>query len=127
MAGKAVKLINISGGTSSSIGGADTVYFIEGFLVAIWSNLSYQNYYPAQGTLQRVEIGPEGATYPGDASVGDGPKKLTINFNFATADHVLNRCDAVELKANWCIATKGEWLIGFSRHVIDVVQVLPST
>jgi len=76
--------------------------------------------------LHKLVISPTGVAYPGDATPGTGPKKVTIIFNAAITTIVHTLVDNVDFSTGWLILTKGNHLVVYNDTIVGTVTVEPS-
>jgi hypothetical protein len=76
--------------------------------------------------IQKVIVCPGGVAYPGDAALGLGGKKVTINFASLPAV-TMNQVENLETSMGWVLITKGDFIIAYSPLITSTVSVFPST
>jgi len=121
-------IASLTGAGLIASGSADYIGFESGWIVILTDSttdvrLAYSQAYP---NMHRVRVTPNGVPYPGDTVPGNGPYKVTIDFQGTPATIVMNRVEDVTLDTAWCLITKGDNLIAYSSSIIYSVTLGPS-
>lgn len=104
----------------------DFADFHPGFLELLFETTGIRiSYAWGHPNVHRVIVSPAGVAYPGDATPGNGSKKVTVVVQ-GGAGAVMTQVDNVDVITGWVVITKGDHVIAYVPTILATVQVEPT-
>jgi hypothetical protein len=126
MAVKDLTILNLTAPATVVAASYDYVGFTDSWVYGLTdatdTRLGWTYLFPG---IQKVIVCPAGAAYPGDAALGLGGKRVTINFA-SLPSVTMNQVENVDTSMGWALITKGDFVIAYSPLILSSVSVFPS-